>query len=191
MYYHHLILTIFKPLLSPSTNHLTPSPQHIVDRASKHLQTLLRLYYVRHGYEAMDLFIVIPLVLAAYDCLDAITADTPPEQLEALRSTLILAAKGLHAQRRNHFLADALFRVVRGRMRPAEVSLLKGIVTLRAEEEVDARPDVARTVRSHWPVTVVRDKREVGEYVLDRLVESYAHLNVDEAGEGAGAGASA
>ncbi|KAF2652241.1 putative C6 transcription factor [Lophiostoma macrostomum CBS 122681] len=182
MYYHHLILTIFRPLLDEELDQ-GPSPQHIVDDASRYLQTLIRLYYIRHGYEAMDLFIVIPLVLAAYDCLDAINEQTPPTQLESLRSTLILAAKGLYSQRMNHYLADALFRVIRGRMRPAEVSLFKGMMNLD-EGELDKKPDMGQAVRSHWPITVVKNKKDVESYVLANLVENYAHLNLEAAADG-------
>lgn len=108
MYYHHLILAIFKPLLDVKTNQV-PSPQGVVDKSNRYLQTLIRLYYLHHGYKAMDLFIVIPLMLSAYDCIDAIDEQTPATELESLQSTLILVAKGLYNQRRNHYLAEALF----------------------------------------------------------------------------------
>lgn len=181
MYYHHLILTIFRPLLDTETDQ-EPSPQCIVDEAMKYLLTLVRLYYLRHGFEAMDLFIVIPLVLAAYDCIEAINEQTSTAQLETLRSTLILVAKGLYSQRKNHYLAEALFRVIRGRMRPAELSLFKGVVNMD-EAEPDDQPSMAQAVRSHWPVTVVKDKKDIDSYVLVNLVENYAHLNVDEESE--------
>lgn len=116
MYYHHLILTLYEPLLEVKTNQ-EPSPHQIIADAKKYLQTLVRVYYLRHGFEAMDLFIVIPLILAGSDCIDAINEQTPSPKLETLRSTLILVAKGLFNQRRNHYLAEALFRVIRGRMR--------------------------------------------------------------------------
>ena len=178
MYHHHLLLTIFEPLLDAKTNQ-EPSPQQIVADAKKHLQTVLRLYYLRHGYEAMDLFIVIPLMLAASECLDAINEQTPASQLEVLRSTLILVAKGLYNQRRNHYLAEALFRVIRGRMRPSEVALFKGIMNMDEAEEVE-KPDMAQTVRSHWPVRVVKKKEDLDSHILTKLVENYAHLNIDD-----------
>jgi hypothetical protein len=127
----------------------------------------------------MDLFIVIPLMLAASDCIDAINEQTPPAEREALRSTLILVAKGLYTQRRNHYLAEALFRVIRGRMLPPEVALFRGIINVDGDQ-ADENPDMAQAVRSHWPVSVVKKKDEVDSYILTNLVENYAHLNVDE-----------
>ncbi|KJK76000.1 hypothetical protein H634G_08757 [Metarhizium anisopliae BRIP 53293] len=178
MYYHHLILTIYEPLLDVATEE-EPTPQQIVDDARKHLQTLVRLYYLRHGFEAMDLFIVVPLMLAGYECIDAIGEQATGPRLEALRSTLILIAKGLYHQRRNHYLAEALFRVIRGRMRQEELSLLKTTVRLDEDEE-DERRHMAQAVRSHWPVSVVKKKEDVNSHILKNLVETYAHLNVDE-----------
>ena len=116
MYYYHLILTLFNPLLDIPTDK-TPSPHQIVADATRFLQTLIRVYYLRHGYEAIDLFIVIPLMLSASDCVDALDAadtQTLPEELELLRSTLILIVMGLSTQRKNHYLANTLFHVIRG-----------------------------------------------------------------------------
>lgn len=198
IYYHHLILSIFEPLVDFKSPR-GPSPRDIVASARQNLQVLIRLYYLRHGFDAMDLFIVIPLMLTAYQCLDAIDATGPvsspatqqsqfrdqslleqrpgtpsstQEQLEMLRSTLILVTKGLASQRRNHYLAEALYLVVRGRMRPEEVALLRGAISEEGEED-EVRTGMMQAVRSHWPVSVVRKKEDVGKLVLGKLLETY------------------
>ncbi|RFU76539.1 n-terminal fungal transcription regulatory domain-containing [Trichoderma arundinaceum] len=135
---------MYEPLLDGETE-LEPSPEQIVEDARRQLQTLVRLYYLRHGFEAMDLFIVIPLMLAGYECIDAISENIPAPKLEALRSTLILIAKGL-----------------------------------LDENEEDERRDMAQAVRSHWPVSVVKKKEDMKSHILANLVDTYAHLNVEE-----------
>lgn len=72
MHYYHLILTIYEPLLDVETE-LEPSPNQIVDEARKYLQMLIQIYYLHHGFEAMDLFIVVPLMLAGSECVNAIS----------------------------------------------------------------------------------------------------------------------
>ncbi|KAJ3537587.1 hypothetical protein NM208_g6252 [Fusarium decemcellulare] len=176
IYYHHLLLTMFEPLLDVITIQ-EPAPLQVVTDAKRHLQTLVRLYYLRHGFEAMDLFIVIPLMLTGYDCIDAIREQPRRPDLETLRSTLILIAQGLYSQRKNHYLAEALFRVIRGRMRPQEYTLLRSTMSLD-EYEADKERDM-QVVRSHWPVSVVKKPKDVDSHILANLVESYAHLNVD------------
>lgn len=186
MYYHNLILSIYEPLINMETNHnQQEAVQQIVNDSSKYLQTLVRLYYLRHGFDAMDLFIAVPLMLIGFKCIDAINGQPPESNLEDLRSTLVLVAKGLYSQRRNHYLAEALYRVVRGRMRPQEVSLLKDTVNLDDDDDEKAagRQAMAQTVRSHWPVSNVRKDEDVEQYVLNNLVDNYAHLNVEDTPE--------
>ncbi|KAK8023542.1 hypothetical protein PG993_011608 [Apiospora rasikravindrae] len=185
MYYHNLLLSIFEPLLEVKTDQ-DPTPQAIVTEASRYMQTLIRLYYLRHGFESMDLFIVIPLVDAGFRCIDDInSSQISPARLEVLRSTLILIAKGLHSQRSNHYLAEALFRVVRGRMRLQEASLLKTSLHFDEGEE-DRKSAMVQTVRSHWPVSVVKKKEDLDNHILGNLVENYAHLNVEDGTDGEG-----
>ena len=177
MYYHHLLLTIFEPLLDMEPKE-EMSPQQIVADATKHLQTLVRLYYLRHGFEAMDLFIVIPLMLIASECINIIDEQTPVARLEALRSTLILVTKGLYSQRRNHYLAKALFRVIRGRMYPRELAILKDTMKVD-DEEIGEKQDMEQAVRSQWPVSVVKRKEDLDSHILKNLVDDYARLNVE------------
>ncbi|KAJ0330169.1 hypothetical protein COL922a_012466, partial [Colletotrichum nupharicola] len=158
---------------------LDPTLQKVVAGAKKYLQTLIRLYYLRHGYEAMNLFLVIPLMLTGYDCINAILEEKSGHQIEILRSTLILVAKGLQNQRRNHYLAEALFRVIGGRMLPQEVALLRSSMTFDDEQEME-KHDMVQAVRSHWPVSIVKKQEEVDEHILTHLVESYGSMNVEE-----------
>ena len=177
IYYYNLILAIHEPLLD-ATAEARPMLQQIVDDASKHLGTLIRLYYLRHGFEAMDLFIVIPLILTGFKCVNALNDHTPAVDLDTLRCTLLLAAKGLYSQRYNHYLAEALYRVVRGQMRPQEAALLRDTVDI--EEESEAKRAMMQVVRSHWPVSIVRKKEDLDSLILNNFVESYAHLNQEE-----------
>jgi hypothetical protein len=169
---------MFVPLLQMETKQDFRIHEIIAD-AKKYLQTLVRLYYIRHGYDAMDLFIIVPLVLVASDCVEAVNDQMPTDQLELLRSTLILAATGLYNQRRNHYLAEALFRVIWGRMRSPEIALLKDSMKMD-KGEWDERKGMAQAVRSHWPVSVVKKKEDLESHILANLVENYAHLNVEK-----------
>lgn len=68
--------------------------------------------------------------------------------LEDTLSMLMLAATGLHSQRRNHYLAEALSRVTRGRMKPRDISLLR--TTMDYDEVIaDEKEALAQKVKSH------------------------------------------
>lgn len=188
MYYYHLLLALYEPLLETGGDYKPllktevadqMSPHQVVSDATKNLQTLVRLYYLRHGFDSMDTYIVIPLIDIGYKCIDMMNEKNIPETtLEAVRSTLFLVATGLFSQRRNHYLAEALFRVVRGRMQPRELSLLKTTIKLE-DDEPEGRLAMMQTVRSHWPVSVVKKTEDLDSHILKNLVDSYAHLNVE------------
>jgi hypothetical protein len=134
MHSQHLCLTIFELLIGTDVED-QPTPQSIVAEAMCNMQTLIRLCYIRHGFEAMDIFIVIPLMFAGFRCLEGIGDHTPPAELELMRSTLPVVANGLYYQRQNHYLSEVLYRMLRSRMRPQEVALLKETLDLGDEEE--------------------------------------------------------
>ncbi|GAM83831.1 hypothetical protein ANO11243_018210 [Dothideomycetidae sp. 11243] len=145
----------------------------IADVAYKGLHTLVRLYYLRHGYEAMDLFIVKPLMIAAVRTLDDINKQPSVSDLEVLRSTLVLVTSGLYTQRKNFYLAEALYRVTRAKMRPQEAELLK--ITVDLEDEEDQPQQILllkQQVRSHWPVSVIKKKEDLDAHILANLVKS-------------------
>ncbi|KAI9148245.1 Dehydrogenase orsE [Paramyrothecium foliicola] len=167
IYYQHLILTMYEPLLdlNPERRVIV---QQIITEAKRYLQTLVRLYYLRHGFDAMDLFIVIPCMLTANECVEAINEQTPETELRDLQSTLLLMAKGLYSQRRNHYLAEALFHVIRGRMRQQEISLLMHSMNLN-EDEFNRKQSLIQTVRSSWPVTVIKKREEKDAATADTM----------------------
>ncbi|KAF5574862.1 nitrogen assimilation transcription factor nit-4 [Fusarium pseudoanthophilum] len=163
MYYHFLLLTIFEALYDAETTQ-KPSLQRIVADSKRGMQTLLRLYYLRHGFEAMDLLIVVPLMVMGYESIDAIKEDTPAKEIEVLRSTLILIAQGL---------------VIRGKMCPQENGLLKSSMALD-RYEADPEPEMAVAVRGHWPVSVVKKHEDMESHILANLVENFGRVNVEE-----------
>ncbi|XWW92809.1 hypothetical protein V2A60_000736 [Cordyceps javanica] len=199
MYYYHLLLSIYAPLLDAAVAPYQHTPEEVVASSRKYMHTLMRIYFLRHGYESMDLFIVVPFMLVAEDCLERIAAAGATEgeheddaALEELRATVMLIAKGLHDQRHNHYLAEVLWRVLRGKMRRAELVLLRRVLSLDdggagdgQSSEREEPQEMLQVVRSHWPVSVVKRKEDLESKVLGKLVESYAHLNVG-GGEGDG-----
>ncbi|KAM0359728.1 hypothetical protein ACHAP4_003332 [Fusarium culmorum] len=177
IYYHHLLLTIYEPLLDVASTRES-SPHHMVSNAKKNMHTLVRIYFLRHGFEAMDLFIVIPLVMIGFESANLIKNDTPADEIESLRATLILVAQGLYYQRRNHYLAQVLFRVIRGKMRQQEIGLLERSMALR-RGDVDRDSELAVAVRSQWPVTTVKKQDEIESRVLSNIVESLGDMSVE------------
>ncbi|EEU42702.1 uncharacterized protein NECHADRAFT_47693 [Fusarium vanettenii 77-13-4] len=176
-YHQNLIMTIYERfVLQPVSQ--SPSPQEMVSLATKHLLTLIRIYYLRHGFNETVVFICQPLALAAFMCLDAIDRQTPDFDLEATRSTLFLAAKGLRDQARSHYVAESLFQVVKGRMRPEELNLMRGIASIEDVHDTGARAPM-QAVHSVWPVDITSKSDEIEANSLSSLVEQFAMTSPD------------
>ncbi|PHH86632.1 hypothetical protein CDD83_9950 [Cordyceps sp. RAO-2017] len=166
-------MTLFEPFLNHNLStdlDPGPSPRMAFYTASKFLQTLLRLYYLRHGFESTDVFLTQPLARAGFMCLDAIQELPPGDRLEAARSTLFLAAKGLYDQGQSHRLAKTLFLVVSRRMRPEEEVLMREIPSLTDGQDHGGQAETP-VVHSKWPVDTTRKTVDIESKTLTSLVK--------------------
>ena len=140
IYLQQVTLAIFEPLLSEQLDEQfdhQPTPKTIVAEATRNLQTLVRLYQIRHSSEAMDLFLVVPLSYLGLQSLEAVRAQPSQRELDVLRSTLILAVHGLFLQKQNYYLAEALSRVFQAKMRPEEALLAQQALMLSEGDDGD------------------------------------------------------
>lgn len=167
--------------------------------AMRHLETVARLYYMRHGFEACDSSLAYFLALLASISLRALEGGGNGARLaagrgspEILRSTLILAMKGLHDQGRNLHVCKVLFRLLRDRMKPAEADILGRFVVSSVEgvgggggdgaeegEGEESEADLALHTRSRFPVPVVKMGEDLDAVILETLVEKYQAVSLE------------
>lgn len=147
-----------------------PTPKTIVAEATRNLQTLVRLYQIRHSSEAMDLFLVVPLSYLGLQSLEAVRAQPSQRELDVLRSTLILAVHGLFLQKQNYYLAEALSRVFQAKMRPEEAQLAQQALMLSEGDDGDETKGLKEKIRSYWPVSIVKRKEDLNAHMLANLV---------------------
>lgn len=167
--------------------------------AMRHLETVARLYYMRHGFEACDSSLAYFLALLASISLRALEGGGDGARLaagrgwpEVLRSTLILAMKGLHDQGRHLHVCKVLFRLLRDRMQPAEADILGRFVISSGEgsstgssggddrgEGEGSEADLALHTRSRFPVPVVKMGEDLNAAILENLVEKYQAVSLE------------
>ena len=105
-------------------------------------ETLMRLYYLRHGYETPDDHTSHNLMILAYKGLSQrymapmSVAAVDPEAISPTeaRSTLILAAKELYNQGANYYLPYVLFQIIERKMSPKDREMLHNYVPSRTED---------------------------------------------------------
>ncbi|KAK0673333.1 putative nitrogen assimilation transcription factor [Cercophora samala] len=160
MHYNCVLIDLLKPLLGLHWGDTTQPHNKTLDdaqhEAALHLETLLRLYYLRHGFEAFDGFLLH--FLGSLNFIKINTRETQDNSLflESHRSTMLLLMKGIRDQSQCHTVAKMVLRLQAHLMRSDDVALVKKFVDIetarlacgpesprRGEEEV---------ILSDWPV---------------------------------------
>ncbi|KAK0736367.1 hypothetical protein B0T21DRAFT_401867 [Apiosordaria backusii] len=122
----------------------------IKQAASCNFETLLRLYYLRHGFGYGDQFLVQPLNTLGFWSLSKVhSAATENDDIDgstnnnlrATQATLLLAAKGLHEQSSSFYLDRVTLQLLRSKMRPEERQLLENEVLFYDRDYRDGGPD--------------------------------------------------
>lgn len=147
------------------------------------LETLLRIYYLRHGFECADAFLTQPLSLMAFENLQKLRTDPHGPRGEAARSSLILAAKGLWDQGQNFWVARTTLCVLRRHLeqkdfREAELPLLDREINIRLESGTREHQQI-REVRSRWPPTLASMTDDPEEHRLSTLVKQHMRIHMD------------
>jgi hypothetical protein len=141
--------------------------RELLTDAEVYLETALRLYYFRHGFEELDSWLVQPLLALMFMHRKTITPELPAPEIDAIRSSSILCAEGLHQQGRNFYLAQVLLHVIRSGMAPEEVVILDRFVPY----EFDFRNTIINQgTSSVWPVNVMTITEDPETKALSKLV---------------------
>ncbi|KAI4931699.1 hypothetical protein J4E85_004295 [Alternaria conjuncta] len=193
MQFHNLVTMTFQPFLEKEKSLNWPnnsgafqkytgfSPAQLYAASKASLQTLLHMFFHRHGFEAYYIFLLQVLVQLGFDSIERLR--TPEAQQEhfpaimkATRATLILCAKGLRDQGHNFFLSELVFRILRDKMNPVDVKLLKDWAHIKDEGEREK--SMMEHVYGEYPVNVESITSDPTEQRLNRLLQTMADLKL-------------
>ena len=179
MHYHAILVYLFLSFDGPCTEDFAENPQHIAADSKACFETLIRIYYLRHGFETYDIMLIHFLPLLALTTLGNLKEqeNDDEEVADALRSTVILCAKGLCEQGRNSFAFDAIFRLLRAEMREKDAQLTSEFCKL---EEDGRNGLVASQLRSELPITTFNILDSRAEYCIDALVKTWKQRRHEE-----------
>ncbi|KAK0653068.1 hypothetical protein B0T16DRAFT_323245 [Cercophora newfieldiana] len=201
MYYtaiHILFSSLIAPDALPSIATLTSLPPdvpistagEISGRAVMRLETVIRLYYLRHSFSFCDSFLVYFLSILARATLETMGTFThkpvlDPQQIRILRSTVLLCMKGMNEQGQNNYIAEVVYRLIKSTLSPQDLDALQANVNLVELSEDDLF--TAKQCRSQWPmpgIKVYDNPRDAAvDKSLDRLVKKYNEMTLEEDSE--------
>lgn len=172
--YHIALLIICQPFANDTWDDEL-IPKAIVSNAERDMNVLLRLYYLRHGFEDPQSYLVSSLTKLGFMALHNINDQTPPEALHYTRSSLLLVLKGLREQGRNYYLTRTIYYIVKNQLRPQEAGLLHGAED--PETELDKVPELESEVQSTWSPSVVDISDDLSEEELSKLAKRFLKID--------------
>ncbi|KAI0381668.1 hypothetical protein F5Y04DRAFT_288489 [Hypomontagnella monticulosa] len=169
IYYHVLLISLFEPFMQMGYIHAEANPTTIVSHSKACFEIIMRVYYLRHGFESLDATLVQFLHLLGFSVLkDMSSVDKSSTTYEAIRSTVLLCAKGLWEQGQNYYLSVAVFRLFKQSLSVEDVQFLKEIIEI---EENDGPPDhMISEIRSKWPIGIFSLADENVDRTLDHFI---------------------
>ncbi|CEI61389.1 hypothetical protein FVEN_g5898 [Fusarium venenatum] len=153
-------------------------PSKAVVYALRCLETVLRLYYLRHSFEHGDTYLTYFLSILANTTIKNLNRDSVSpddvETLKVLRATLLLAVKGLYEQGQHVFVSSTMCRLIQDRMTKEDMNALRRHTTWK-----DDQPLVPHSVTSTFPVTIVTLEEDWQMGTIENLVRKYDQLALE------------
>ncbi|KAH0531151.1 hypothetical protein TsFJ059_000019 [Trichoderma semiorbis] len=186
--YHNIVINLCEVTTADGDAKIPTQPDGGV-RWKLHLsrisfETIVRLYYLRHGFENADAYMAHCLTVLAFMGVAQLAASTTPSlpapTSPEARSTLILAAKGLGEQGQNYYLPFTLFHIVQGQMGSDDLNALQSLTTA-CNEDVGTPQIRARHVQAQYPVNIVNMTDYPQNQRLGSLIKEYSELAIVEA----------
>ncbi|RFN54940.1 nitrate assimilation regulatory protein nira [Fusarium flagelliforme] len=181
--YHNVVINLCELLVaSAKESEASRTSEEILAQLSHSricFETIMRLYYLRHGFASADTYIAHDLAVLAFMALGKLK-DGGGAPKEDSRSTLLLAAKGLGDQGRNYYFPFTLFHVINGEMSEEDTALLYQFMTSWKDDGVSKQVR-AKHVQAQYPCDIVKITNYPDSKRLGNLIKQYADLAISEA----------
>lgn len=150
-------------------------------------ETVMRIYYLRHGYEIPDGHMAHNALQLAYIGLSQRQAplgatsslNTARVSPEEAKSTLILAAKGLADQGKNYFLPRALFQIIANEMSVGDKETLHRY-SIVSDEDSDTLQSRHKFISSQYPIRKAQAGCTLETTRLDQLTKDIMTLALEK-----------
>ncbi|ETS78157.1 hypothetical protein PFICI_10219 [Pestalotiopsis fici W106-1] len=144
------------------------------------LESLVCIYYARHGFEACDPLIMSCLHFVGFAALKDLSTTTGPMRTSRL-ATVFLCAKGLREQAYHYYMAEVVFALLRDSLSPADAQHLRQFAYIENEER--RKRFMAEHVFSHYVLRSTDSHDETQKGRLDELMKAYQILDLEDHAE--------
>ncbi|KAI1075384.1 hypothetical protein F5B20DRAFT_595127 [Whalleya microplaca] len=151
--------------------------EEILWDAQLSLETVIRLYYLRYGFDAFDSWVVQPVSSLAFIRQKYLNENRESPIRDAILSTVILCGKGLRDQGQNFHLAEIVFRLLRDGMLAEDARVLTSYV--KSDVPGASQRKQSGPVRSFWPVKVASVTDDPRLLRLSRFMDQLQDSTID------------
>ncbi|KAI1044750.1 hypothetical protein LB505_013535 [Fusarium chuoi] len=174
IHYYNLTVYLLETLRMTTAPALVDeSVQKVLSDAKIKMETLIRLYYQRHGFESYDIFIIILLAFMGFMHAKNLE-NSEMADLESRRSTVVLVLKGLGDQSINCYVAKVVLRLLKGSIGSENSFLLKEVDTVEEGGEEERAMD--EQVNSSWPIDLEWIDVDPEKNRLDNIIRKTKEL---------------
>jgi hypothetical protein len=161
MKYYNLVINLVKPVTKNEssadyaafTKEVHQTPNAVVSSAAVRLETLFRIYYLRHGFDAMDAYLLHFLNTLGFMSVEDLRTSKDPSLVNDRRCLVLMCALGLREQGQYYYLVRTVFHLFKSSMSEEDVDLLKHYAQDQSAEKDELyRP---RDLVSEYPLNIV------------------------------------
>ena len=185
--YNQLVIALMKlvlafdPAENPAVSDLCAgkTPQLVFDEANLVLETVMRLYYMRHSFEFFDPWLAFASIIIGNTAIANIAAGSSNESniLGSYRSALIMSAQCLNSQGLNFHLGTLLAIQLQSVMGSREMELVRTYVTAAGINNHDQEL-IAYHSHSQWPVPIIAINENPEKVILKNLVKAFEEVEI-------------
>jgi hypothetical protein len=192
MHYHNVMILLFEPFVSQRAHETgavrqstmprpenEPAPAEIIKDSKVCLEMLIRLYYLRHGFEHWDSILAYYLAKQASISLADLREAGSSEDRKYPLSTLFLVMKGLYQQGKSSYLAEVAYHAVRAKIEPADARLLEDEMT-DLVEDLDRRRLIDKQAATDWPMQILDLTDDPETYKMNSIIKSFGNTSISD-----------
>ncbi|UPL02438.1 hypothetical protein LCI18_013372 [Fusarium solani-melongenae] len=196
LHYYHVLIQLYELLVaeqgvgSPSLPLDTDHLQNTLAECRAFFETILRIYYLRHGFEHGNLMLIQYLAKLAFMALGKLKElstsnsssspmDVGDSDPEAAKSTLLIAQKGLSDQGKSYYFPQTMSNIVLGHVSTEDPYLLQGDTSVEQETRGEAKKREEQ-LEGQCPLDVRDISKNPDQHQSENWIRQYAKLTLDE-----------
>lgn len=131
-------------------------PQAIIHENEAMLEFLVRIYYMRHGFDLFDPWIAVAMTMIGNKCNALLQAHPNDARIHTdnYKATILLSAKAFESQARNFHVAASLGIQLQTVLKPDLLQLVRTYVKTTGIDKEDLEL-ITQHPHSQWPIPII------------------------------------